>query len=224
MQRSIRVELTSRRCYRAEMTETEARQQRGSRELWLQTAQDMLCVAGVDAVRVQPLAKKLGLSRTGFYWHFKDRNALLDALINNWEAKNTDNLVARADAYAANICEAVFNLFDCWLDPDLFDAPLELAIRSWSRRDNDVRDRLESADQKRRAAIETVFIHFGYAQTDAEMRATALLHTQVGFVSLQFPESNWKRLARVPDYVEVFTGQRPSENDVGRFMSRHLVE
>lgn len=224
MQHAMRVELAAGRWYRAPMNETNTKKQRGSADLWLDTAQDMLCSAGVDAVRIQPLAKRLGLSRTGFYWHFKERTALLNALVNRWDVTNTDTLVARTNAYAANICEAVFNLFDCWLDPETFNADLDLAIRNWARTDPDVRERLSVADQKRRAAIEAMFTHFGYAPEDAEMRTMALLHIQIGFVSMRVAESNWKRLARVPDYVGILTGHRPDESDVGRFMSRHLVE
>lgn len=54
---------------------------RGSPELWLEAAYDLLLETGVDSVRILPLAKQLNLSRTSFYWFFKDREALLDALI-----------------------------------------------------------------------------------------------------------------------------------------------
>lgn len=198
--------------------------QRGSETLWLDAAAELLCEAGIDAVKVMPLAKRLGLSRTGFYWHFRDRDALLEALIQRWEAKNTGNLVARTEAFAENICEAMFNLCDCWLDDALFDSRLDLAIRNWARTDGALQERLDRADAQRTEAIQAMFRHHGYSEAEAEVRTMTVLYTQIGYLSMQVQESHWKRIARVPDYVEVFTGRRPSESDVGRFMSRHLTE
>lgn len=47
---------------------------RGSPEGWLEAAYEALKESGIDAVRVMPLAKRLGLSRTSFYWFFEDRS------------------------------------------------------------------------------------------------------------------------------------------------------
>lgn len=69
---------------------------RASERMWLDAALDLLLEAGVDGVKILPLAKRLGLTRTGFYHHFRDREALLDAMIKRWEDKNTGNLVANA--------------------------------------------------------------------------------------------------------------------------------
>ena len=64
---------------------------RGSRDVWLSAAYESLLSSGVDAVRIMPLAKKLKLSRTSFYWFFSDRQAVLDALVELWRNKNTGN-------------------------------------------------------------------------------------------------------------------------------------
>lgn len=104
---------------------------RGSLEGWLNAAYESLTESGVDAVRVMPLAKKLNLSRTSFYWFFEDRDALLVALIEQWKNKNTFNLVTQSQAYAESITEAILNVFDCWLNSELFDSQFEFAMRSW---------------------------------------------------------------------------------------------
>ena len=80
---------------------------RGSRELWLDAACDALLEGGVDAVKIQPLAARLALSRTSFYWFFRDRTELLDALLERWDARNTASLVAGCEAYAETLTEAV---------------------------------------------------------------------------------------------------------------------
>lgn len=194
---------------------------RNTEDLWLAAAYDLLTDKGVEAVKVMPLAKRLGLARTGFYWHFRDRDALLEAMIKRWEDKNTGNLVARCEAYADSICEAVFNLFDCWLDADLFDAPLDLAIRNWARNDPALQTRLDAADSRRQAAVASMFTRFGYSPSDAEARAMTMLYTQIGYISMRITEDRATRLSRMPAYVAVYTSQTPSQPDIERFLSRH---
>ncbi|MIL09334.1 TetR/AcrR family transcriptional regulator, partial [Salmonella enterica subsp. enterica] len=94
---------------------------RGSTEVWLNAAYDALLESGVDAVKILPLSERLNLSRTSFYWFFKDREALLAALIERWRDKNTGNFVRQCEAYAETLAEAMLNVFDCWLDRELFD-------------------------------------------------------------------------------------------------------
>lgn len=193
-----------------------------SEAAWFEAAYDMLTENGVDAVKVMPLAKRLGLSRTGFYWHFKDREALLDAMVQRWEDKNTGNLVARTEAYAETIAEAMFNLFDCWLDEELFDAKLDLAIRNWARNDTTLQARLDQADRRRSAAIEAMFERFGFSAAQAKARAMTIIYTQIGYISMRIDEDRETRIRRMPDYVEVYTGKPAQDSDIKRFFSRQL--
>ena len=195
-----------------------------TKEAWLAAAYETLTQNGVDAVKIMPLAERLGMTRTGFYWHFKDRNALLEAMILAWEEKNTGNLVAQTNAYAETITEAMFNLFDCWLDETLFDARLDLAIRNWARNDADLQVRLEKADAARAKAIAAMFERFGYSETQAEVRAMSIIYTQIGYISMQISEDWQGRIARMPDYIEVFTGIRPTPSEIQRFKARHAAE
>lgn len=97
--------------------EQQARGWRGSAELWLDAAYDLLVEGGVEAVKVMPLAARLGLSRTSFYWHFADREALLSGLVARWQSQNTANLIARTLAPAGSVAEAMLNVTDCWITP-----------------------------------------------------------------------------------------------------------
>lgn len=203
------------------MDETTAPRQRGSEEIWLAAAYDVLTESGVEAVKVMPLAKSLGLTRTGFYWHFKDRDALLEAMIQRWEDKNTGNLIAQTEAYAESISEAMFNLFDCWLDDALFDARLDLAIRNWARNDAKLQGRLDKADTKRSDAIAAMFRRFGFSDVQAHVRSMTVIYTQIGYISMRITESWPERIARMPDYIEFFTGDRPNVSEVKRFNARH---
>lgn len=196
---------------------------RAPHDAWLKAAYDVLTEDGVEAVKIMPLAKRLGVTRSGFYWYFADREALLDAMITHWEDKNTGNLIARCEAYAESICEAVLNLFDCWLIDALFDGRLDLAIRNWARNDPALAERLERADIRRKAAIEAMFLRFGYPAEEAEVRTMTMIYTQIGYLSMQVNEDRTLRMSRMRAYIEVFTGRTPTAPELARFLARHDV-
>jgi AcrR family transcriptional regulator len=196
---------------------------RGSETAWLDAAHHLLIESGVESVKIMALANQLALSRTSFYWHFSDREALLDALIKRWEKKNTGNLVARTQLYAESITEAILNLFDCWVDPGLFDARMDFAIRNWAHQSDKLKVILEKDDEERIRAIHAMFLYFGFSQAQAEVRAHTVYYTQIGYISMMVEESLAQRLKRIPAYIESFSGQLPTENELARFISRHPV-
>lgn len=196
---------------------------KGSEELWLQAAYQLLIDSGVEAVKVMPLAKKLQMSRTSFYWHFEDREQLLDKIVDCWEAKNTGNLIAQTNAYAQTITEGIFNLFDCWIDNDLFDSRLDLAIRNWARNDAKLTKRLVRADQARFEAIKDLFLRFDYFEIQAETRALTILYTQVGYISMMVSEGSQTRASKMPEYIAIYTGETPSQPETERFLKRHAL-
>lgn len=194
---------------------------RGSIDGWLEAAYDALLEGGVDAVKILPLAKKLKLSRTSFYWFFKDREELLGALIARWRDKNTGNLVRRAEAYAESIAEATLNVFDCWLDTALFDAKFEFAIRSWALQSEEILGEVQAADNARLEALGRMFERFGHEPVAADVRARTLYLVQIGYISMQTEEELELRLKRIPEYVAIFTGTVAEQREIDRFLSRH---
>ncbi len=195
---------------------------RGSEALWLNAAYTMLVESGVDSVKVMPLAKKLAMSRTSFYWHFKDRNALLDALVDCWSNKNTARLIAQTELYAETISEAVLNLFDCWVNPQLFDSKMDFALRNWAHQSAHLKSILKQTDKKRIAAIRAMFSRFDFEDIQADTHALTVYYTQVGYISMMVNEPISKRLKRIPTYVHIFTGHYPTENEIARFEARHI--
>lgn len=194
---------------------------RGSAEGWLEAAYEGLIESGVEAVRIMPLAKKLNLSRTSFYWFFKDREELLAALLERWRVKNTDNLVGQTQAYAESIAEAILNVFDCWLNPALFDSQFEFAVRSWALQEPRVAAQVEIADKARLAALAEMFVRFGYEALPADVRARSMYLTQIGYISMNSREDTLVRMQRIPEYVKIFTGQAPQARELQRFYARH---
>jgi len=194
---------------------------RGSADVWLEAAYESLLEGGVDAVRIMPLAKKLKLSRTSFYWFFRDREELLDALVSRWRDKNTGNIIKRADAYAETIAEAMLNVFDCWLDTGLFDSQFEFAIRSWALQSPEILAEVQAADQRRLDALIRMLTRFGDSAETADVRARTIYLVQIGYISLQTKEDVSVRMKRIPKYVEIFTGRAPERRELDRFFSRH---
>ena len=203
------------------MTASPAKRPRGSRDLWLDAAYDLLISEGIEAVKVMSLARRLNTTRTGFYWFFKDIAELHGAMIDLWEHRNTSNLIIRCEMPAANVCEALFNVMDCWLDPALFDSRLDLAIRNWARVDPSLKARLDRADAARLDALTRLFARHGYAADQARVRAMTVIYTQIGYISMEVREELPERLSRVQHYVEVFASVPPSPEDVAAFIARH---
>lgn len=194
---------------------------RGSPEGWLDAAYELLLESGVDAVKIQTLSAKMKLSRTSFYWFFKDREALLAALVARWRDKNTGGLVKQSEAYAESIVEATLNVTDCWLDTSLFDSQFEFAVRSWAIQSPTVEAAVKAADEQRLAALTRMFLRYGFHENSADVRARTMYLVQIGYISMQSQEDLATRMLRIPDYVEIYTGQVPQQRELDRFYARH---
>lgn len=59
------------------------------REAWIAAGLAALSSGGVEAVRVEVLARALHVTKGSFYWHFADRRELLDAIVAHWETTTT---------------------------------------------------------------------------------------------------------------------------------------
>lgn len=211
--------------YSAHMQQDEAPEAgwRGSRDLWLSAAYDALIDQGIEAVKIQPLAARLKLSRTSFYWFFKDRADLLSALIDMWAGRTTTTLVTAAASYAETETEALLNFTACFLHPFSFDDRLEFAVRGWALQDSSVLARLRAADAERLAAIRDMLLRWGHSALQADVRSRAIYLVQIGYISLQTRETLEVRLARVPTYMQIFSGSSPSDSEIARFRANLLA-
>jgi AcrR family transcriptional regulator len=193
---------------------------RGSPEGWLEAAYDTLKESGIDAVRVMPLAKRLGLSRTSFYWFFEDREQLLAALLLRWRDTNTGGLIGQSESYAESISEAILNVFECWLNPKLFDSQFEFAVRSWALQSDEVAKEVSVVDEQRMCALASMFKRFGYDAPSADARARTIYLTQIGYITMNTTELITERFQRIPHYVSIFTGKAPQRRELDRFYGK----
>ena len=184
------------------------------RDDWIAVATDVLISQGIDRVKILDLSDRLCVSRSSFYWYFKSRKSLLDALLDAWEETNTASFVAACRAPAATITEGVGNLFRCFVDAALFDPQLDFAIREWSRRSGPVRRVVDRADADRLAAVQRLFERHGFPPPEAEVRARILYYMQVGYYALELHEPLEQRLSYLAGYLKGFTGQDATEQEI----------
>lgn len=197
---------------------------RGSPDLWVNAAYETLIDQGVDAVKILTLGARLKLSRTSFYWFFKDRQALLEALADRWDAATTRPLVTAARAYAATETEAMLNVIGCFLSDRSFDARLEFAVRGWALQDARMLARVHAADTLRLQALSAMLGLWGHDALDADVRARTIYLVQIGYIAMQTRETTETRLQRIPKYVEIYTGRPPSADEMARFKAHLLTE
>ncbi len=193
-----------------------------TREDWLNMARDALVTEGVESVKILPLANRMGVSRSSFYWYFENRDDLLDALLIEWEERNTAKIVAHCELPGDGINEAICNFFNCFLDPRHFDRGLDFAIREWARRDPNLRLRIDAADEIRIEAVTAMFARHGYEPDEADARARILYFMQLGYHALDIREHIDTRLSRVSGYLLGFTGRKPDADLVAQFQRNVL--
>ena len=195
---------------------------KATRDDWLDVALSALAVEGVADVTVLNLSGRLGVSRSSFYWYFKNRHELLDALLDSWDLLNTRSIVAQAEDRAATVNEAVCNVFRCWVNPAIFSPRLDFAVREWARRSPSVRKALDRSDRVRTEALKALFVRFGYEDQDAFVRARVLYYMQIGYYALDLQEPLRTRLNLTSHYVKAFTGVDPSEAEIDAFRAYAL--
>ena len=78
---------------------------------WLQIALEVFIAEGIEAVRVTRLAEELGVTRGSFYWHFNNRNDLIEALVTYWREKNTHVIIDAVDK-ADSLNDGIFRFFE----------------------------------------------------------------------------------------------------------------
>lgn len=192
---------------------------KATREDWLNVAKDILVSDGVGEVKVLSISERLDVSRSSFYWYFKSRKDLLNALLVLWEEQNTRTILEHCAMPASTITGALCNFFKCFIDPNLFDQGLDFAVREWSRREGSVRTRIDKADKARVIAVTAMYQKFGFEQDDADARARILYFMQLGYHALDQSEPMDERMSRLSAYLYGFTGVQPQSEEVEAFIT-----
>ena len=183
------------------------RARRLGREVWITTARDALTTEGIEAVKIERLAKTLGAERGSFYHHFKNRDELLDELLQHWASNNTRAYEEAIENNEHNgVAELAF-INTMWLEEKTFDPKYDLAIRDWARNSEKVAKVVRRSDKKRIEVLETIFNDLGYEGENALVRAQVAYFHQIGYLTLGMGESTKTRRARAPIFLEVLLGK-----------------
>jgi AcrR family transcriptional regulator len=140
---------------------------------WIDVAFDVLAEGGIDAVRIDPLAKRLGVTRGSFYWHFTDRAALHTALLKEWRKRASYQVATRIESRTSAPDERLKQTLALPHSGPRAQraAAIELAIRLWSRRDAEAAKAVRHIDQVRLTYYAKLYRDLGLAPAQARKRA-----------------------------------------------------
>ncbi|MQS11349.1 TetR/AcrR family transcriptional regulator [Streptomyces kaniharaensis] len=156
---------------------------RTPRSAWIEEGLRALAAGGPDAVRIEPLAQSLGVSKGGFYGYFRNRDALLAEILDTWERAVTENVIDRVESGGGDArarlsrLQALASAGD---DDPMTSTASELAIRDWARRDAAVADRLRRVDNRRMEYMRSLFRAFCADEDDVEMRCLISFSLRIG--------------------------------------------
>jgi AcrR family transcriptional regulator len=145
---------------------------------WIDAGLQALARGGPDAVRVDLLAKTLGVTRGGFYHHFVSRQAFVDILLDTWERRSTDEVLERVETEGGDARDKVRKAGMLTFSKDLL--PIDLAVREWARRDRAVAKRLRRVDNRRMDYLRKLIGTFVEDPDDVEARAMLAFALAIG--------------------------------------------
>jgi AcrR family transcriptional regulator len=138
---------------------------------WIAAAFDALADGGIESVRVEPLASALGITKGSFYWHFADRRALIDAMLESWAAGRIAAIREQA-ALRGDPAVALRDLADLYTrNANLRGLSIELAIRALARSDASAAKAVRSVDRERLKHVGELFAALGWGRGEAQGRA-----------------------------------------------------
>jgi AcrR family transcriptional regulator len=152
---------------------------RTPRSKWIEQGLRALAAGGPDAVRIEPLAQALGVTRGGFYWHFDDRRALLEERLDTWERESVDEVIERLESEGGDARARLRGLFVLAASSGGL-LRVDLAVRDWSRREPAVAERLRRVDNRRIDYLRSLFGAFCPDEDDVEARCMLTLSLWVG--------------------------------------------
>ena len=138
--------------------------ERKNRQSWIDAGLDTLAQEGHDALRIMPIAARLGVTKGSFYWHFKNLDEYHDALLHAWEQGYTQQIIDNVDHKGGDSVTRLRSLFAS-LPPGLVQ--LGRAVRAWSLNSERVRQTQARVDQLRIDYVTRLLTDVGWPAEDA---------------------------------------------------------
>jgi AcrR family transcriptional regulator len=142
---------------------------------WIEAGLAEIAARGVEGVRVEALAKTLGVTKGGFYWHFADRRALLAAMLESWSRGRIVAFEAQAQRAGTTAQEQLHGLVSLYTgSPNPQGLAIELAIRQWARHDDEAAAAVAQVDAARLRIVGLLYQQLGLEPSSAAARAFML--------------------------------------------------
>jgi AcrR family transcriptional regulator len=164
---------------------------------WVSAGLAELAKGGVDGVRVEVLAERLGVTKGGFYRRFKDRRALLNAMLETWRDGRVTAIERQVEASGESAVERLRGLFRLYSErANSQGMAIELAIRQWARTDPAAAAAAAKVDTARLKVGGSLFRKLGLSAPDADARAV-LFYTFLFGQSMLFLDETPRRRANL---------------------------
>jgi AcrR family transcriptional regulator len=173
-----------------------------TRQAWIDRGLLLLGSDGVEAVRVEPLAKLLGVTKGSFYWHFKNREDLLMALLQAWIDLETDGIIAQVDALEGDGNQKLLALFELAVQDY---GQIEPAIRAWATIDVKIAAVVGEVDRRRLDYTRDMFLQIGFTPFEAIVRARLVYYALIGEFMIGTERDLADRLAGIRHQYEILT-------------------
>lgn len=139
---------------------------------WTRAGLEVLAEGGIDGVKVEALARRLNVTKGSFYWHFADRDALLNAMLEDWRRRATIALIDRLEASRDTPQEKFRALLALpTAGNSMLNSDIELAVRLWGRRDPRAQTALTEVDELRLRYLTQLLVLAGVPDLNARARA-----------------------------------------------------
>lgn len=153
--------------------------QKLQKEDWIDAALSALANEGAGGIRVEALARELGVSKGSFYWHFKNREALFDQMLDRWESAGTLDIISHVDGVSDDPEERLRILGRIVLKPSNFDK-LEANLRAWGATYEPAARRCAKVDKQRIEYVRDLLVGCGFEKKRALARADLLYLVLIG--------------------------------------------
>jgi AcrR family transcriptional regulator len=174
---------------------------------WIDTARLSLIDEGIGGVKIDRLASRLGVTRGGFYHNFKDRDELLDQLIDHWEKTCRFLPEDLPGTKPADALEWFDRAIDRLIESDGYDYHFDLAVREWSRSDQRAAWAVERTDRERTEMLQRFFEALGYDAEEAPIRARVFYYHQIGYYAIGVRQSIAERRRAAQYYLDILCGK-----------------
>jgi AcrR family transcriptional regulator len=179
------------------------RKKRASRADWFEVALRVLAEQGIQAVKVDRLARELGIARSGFYWHFKDRQDLRNQLLDYWAHEYTEILSENQELRSLDPRARLTRVAELVLEHDL--SGYDHSLRSWANIDAEVALRFQRVLAVRLEFIRAAFAELGFEGQELEMRTRVFVGYELAEPAFHGRMSKKKLRALIPHRIAMIT-------------------